>query len=190
MKTNVLMAIAIATATSLTVNAQSRRVQPYSGKNPQEVRQVMRPEGLTLPAENLDDRQREEIRKIRTEQIKERTQARNLLNEKRAKLEALQTAEKPDMKEIDRVIDEIAAVQAQELKSQAASRQKVRSLLTEEQRAYYDARNAGRGNLTQREWNVRNTNDNRFRGVRPEQPKRAEGAERPERPERRERPQR
>lgn len=144
MKTNVLMAIALAVVTSLTLNAQPQRMQPYSGKSPKEVRQVRPPAGFTLPApENsagLTDQQREEIRKIRTQQLKERTQTGNLLKEKRAKLESLQTADKPDLKEINRVIDEIAALQAQEMKSQAASRQKIRSLLTEEQRALFDAR--------------------------------------------------
>ena len=82
---------------------------------------------------------------IRTEQLKERTQTDNLLKEKRAKLESLQTADKPDLKEINKVIDEITALQAQKMKSQAASRQKIRSLLTEEQRALFDARGAHRG---------------------------------------------
>ena len=181
MKTNVLMAIAIAAVTTLTVNAQPQNVRPYSGQNPQELQRVIRPEGFAPPARNLDDKQREEISKIRTEQIKEQTQTRNLLNEKRAKLEVLQTAEKPDMKEINKVIDEIAAVQAQQMKSQAAIRQKVRSLLTEEQRTYYDAQNARAGNIRPN----RNFNDNRFPGQRMERPQRAE---RPERPQRIERP--
>jgi len=103
-------------------------------------------EGFTQPApENsagLTDQQREEIRKIRTEQLKQSTQTGNLLKEKRAKLESLQTANPPDMKKINKVIDEIAALQAQEMKSQAASRQKIRSLLNEEQRAVFDARGA------------------------------------------------
>jgi len=147
MKTNFLMAIAIVTVTSLTVNAQPQRMQPYSGKSPQEVKQVMRPEGFTVPPQNLNDKQREELRKIRTEQIKERTQTRNLLREKRAKLETLQTAEKPDLKEINKVIDEIAAIQAQEMKAQSANRQKIRSLLTDEQRVLFDARSVNRGNV-------------------------------------------
>jgi len=147
MKTNVLMAIAIAVVTSLTVNAQPQRMQPYSGKSPQEVRQVFSREGFTLPGVNLNDQQREEIRKIRTEQLKERTQTNNLLKEKRAKLEALQTADQPDTKEINKLIDEIAVIQAQGMKSQAASRQKIRSLLTEEQRALFDARSANRENM-------------------------------------------
>jgi len=151
MKTNVLWAIAIAAVTSLTVSAQPQGMQPYSGKSPNEVRQVMRPEGFTMPPEGkLSDQQREELKKIRTEQLKERTKTRNLLNEKRAKLETLQTADKPDMKEINKVIDEIAAIQAQQMKAQAAARQKIRSLLTEEQRAYYDARSANGENMRAR----------------------------------------
>ena len=147
MKTNFLMAIAIATVTSLTTNAQPQRMQPYSGKSPKEVKevmQVMRPEGFSIPTGNLDDQQREEIRKIRTEQVKERMQTRNLLKEKRAKLEVLQTADQPDMKEINKVIDEIASIQAQEMKAQAANRQKIRNLLTDEQRVYFDTHFAGR----------------------------------------------
>ena len=175
MKTNVLMAIAIAAVTTLTVNAQPQNVRPYSGQNPQEVRRVIRPEGLVSPARNLDDKQREEISKIRTEQLKERTQTRNLLNEKRAKLETLQTSEKPDMKEINKLIDEIAAVQAQQMKDQAAGRQKIRSLLTEEQRAYFDAYySVNRENMRNRganriERQVPPVNE-RFRGMRGERP--------------------
>ena len=147
MKTNVLMAIAIAAVTSLTVNAQSQKMQPYSGKSPKEVRQVTHREGFTMPEGGLNEQQRDELKKIRTEQLKERTQTRNILKEKRARLETLQTADKPDMKEINKVIDEIAAIQAQQMKSQAASRQKIRSMLTDEQRAHYDAHYANRGNM-------------------------------------------
>jgi len=147
MKINVLMTIAIAVVTSLTVNAQLQRMQPYSGRSPAEVRQVYPREEFTLPGENLNDQQHEEIRKIRTEQLKERTKTGNLLKEKRAKLESLQTANQPDIKEINKVIDEIAAIQAQEMKAQAVSRQRIRSLLTDEQRAAFDSRGAYRKNM-------------------------------------------
>ena len=174
MKTNFLMAIAIATVMSLTVNAQPQRMQPYSGKSPQEVRQVMRPDGFATPMQNLDDKQREELKKMRTQQIKERTQMRNQLREKRAKLESLQTADKPDMKEVNKVIDEIAAIQAQEMKTQAANRQKIRSLLTDEQRVLFDARGDNRGNMRAGD-GVRSggregfrSENRQFRGKRPE----------------------
>ena len=174
MKTNVLMAIAITVVTSLTVNAQPQNMQPYSGINPQEVRQVMRPEGFTMPVTNMSDQQREEIKKIRIEQLKESTRTRNLLKEKRAKLETLQTADKPDMKEINKVIDEIAAIQAQEMKARAAARQKIRSLLTEEQRVYFDAHSGNMENMRgheaiRTEGQIPRTNE-RFRGMRSEKP--------------------
>jgi Spy/CpxP family protein refolding chaperone len=140
MKTNVLMFIALGVMMSLAVNAQPQRMQPYSGKSPQEARQVERKEGFSMPfTKNLDEKQRAELRKISMEGAKENLKTRNLLKEKRARLEVLQTADKPDMKEINKVIDEIAALQAQEMKAKAASRQKIRNLLTEEQRVHFDA---------------------------------------------------
>ncbi len=138
MKTRILMAIAIAAVSNLAVWAQPKNAQPWSGKSPAEVKRVMRPDGFVSPM-GLDEKQREEIKKIRMEQMKERTQTRNQLKEKRAKLEVLQTADKSDLKEINKVIDEIASIQAQEMKAQAAHRQKIRSMLTEEQRVYFDA---------------------------------------------------
>jgi len=144
MKISVLMTVAIAAVTSLTAIAQP---QPYSGRSPRDVHQVMPSEALAMQRGSMNDKQREEIQKIRTEQLKERTQSRNLLNEKRAKLETLQTADKPNMKAINKVIDEIAAIQAQQMKSQAASRQKIRNLLTEEQRVQFDAQYANRENM-------------------------------------------
>ena len=165
MKTNVLMAIVLVMATSLTVHAQPQKMQPYSGKSPREVRQVMPPEGFSMPMQGLDDKQRGEIRKIRTEQMKERTRTRNLLKEKRAKLEVLQTADQPDMKEINKVIDEIASIQAQEMKTEAANRQKIRDLLTEEQRVYFDAHIAdGDRGMMRADSTDRPTDSDRFRG--------------------------
>jgi len=149
MKINFFMAIAIAAVTSLTINAQPQGMRPYSGLNPETVRLVTLPDGddMLVSRLNLNDQQREEMKKIRTEQLKERTQTRNLLREKRAKLEVLQTDEKPDMKAINKLIDEIAAVQAQEMKNQAATRQKIRSLLNEEQRVRFDAQGGNFGNM-------------------------------------------
>ena len=151
MKTNFLLAIAIAAMTSLTTNAQPQRMQPYSGKSPQEMRQVMRSGKMSMPKIGLDDKQREELKKIHAQQLKERTQTRNLLREKRAKLEVLQTADKPDMKEVNKAIDEIATVLGQEMKNMAANRQKIRSVLTDEQRAFFDA-HAGNRENGRHEW--------------------------------------
>jgi Spy/CpxP family protein refolding chaperone len=68
------------------------------------------------------------------------------------------------MKDINKAIDEIAAAQAQEMKTMAASRQKIRSLLTEEQRVHFDARTAGADRIRAgRRQPDRAGNDNRFR---------------------------
>ena len=112
--------------------------------NPNEPRVVQRSEGFNYQLLKLDDKQNESINKIRTDEVKQTTQIRNQLREKRAKLETLQTSEKPDMKDINNLIDEIATLQAQQMKIQAASRQKIRSLLNDEQKAFYDAQNTGR----------------------------------------------
>jgi Spy/CpxP family protein refolding chaperone len=155
MKTNFLTAIAIAVVATLTATAQPQRAQPYSGLNPQEIRQPYRAGGFSMPMGNLDEKQRAELQKIRTEQLKESTQFRSLLREKRAKLETLQIADKPDMREINKLIDEIAAVQAQEMKAQAANRQKIRGLLTDEQRVRFDAMDANREGMRANMRNMR-----------------------------------
>ena len=168
MKKIVLVAIAIVAAASLTVVAQSRR-----GERSTDERQAVRSERFVRPTDNLDEKQREEINKIRTEQLKERTRTNSLLREKRARLEELQTADKPDMNEINKVIDEITALQAQQMKSQAVGRQQTRSLLTNEQRTYYD-RPVARRESMQSDRRVRPESE-RLREERPERQRRVRG---------------
>ena len=144
MKANILLITAIMAVSSLSVYAQPQNARPYMGKSPQEIKRPARPDGFSYYGA-LSEEQRAEIKKIRTEQTKERTQIRYMLKEKQAKLEVLQTADKPDMKEINKTIDEIASIRAKEMKNQAAARQKIRSLLTEEQRIHYDAFGTNKG---------------------------------------------
>ena len=140
MKTRILSCMALVALSSISIWAQPK---PYAGKNPKESRQISVPERrMEHFGERLSDEQREEFKKIRMEQTKKDTRARNLLKEKHARLKVLQTADKPDMKEIDKTIDEIASIRAQAMKERAADRQKIRSMLTEEQRIYFDARYA------------------------------------------------
>lgn len=170
MKMNVLMVFAITTVMSLTINAQPRRMLSYSDKLI-EVNRVFRSRGFTMPTESLDEKQREEIENIRVEQLKERLQTSNLLREKRVKLKELQTVNTPDMDEINKVIDEMAVLQAQEMKAQAASRQQIRNLLTEKQRVYYDMPIAANRENMRVGRKIR-IGDNRFRGLKVERPKR------------------
>ena len=99
---------------------------------------------MNLP--NLTDEQKEQIAKLRTENMKAMQDSRNLMQEKMARLHTLQTADKPDMKSINGLIDEIAGIKATMAKTQAAHHQKIRSLLTDEQRVIFDSRpHHGRG---------------------------------------------
>ncbi len=142
MKSSILLAIATIVISSMSVYAQPQKANYH----PEKMKREIRSEGFAC-MDGLTDQQREEIKKIRMERMKERTQTRNQLKEKQAKLEVLQTADKPDMKEINKVIDEIASVKVQDMKANAANRQKIRSLLTEEQRIYFDAHQNKRDNF-------------------------------------------
>jgi len=69
---------------------------------------------------------------------KEMIQIDNQLNEKRAQLKTLEQVEKPNMKSVYAKIDEITDLQNQKMKVTATHRNKVRSILTEEQRVKFD----------------------------------------------------
>ena len=93
---------------------------------------------IDLP--DLTDEQKEKIADLRTEHMKVMLQKRNQVQEKMAKLRTLETAEKADLNAINGLIDEVSDVKADIAKLQAAHRQKVRSLLTDEQRVIFDSR--------------------------------------------------
>jgi Spy/CpxP family protein refolding chaperone len=93
---------------------------------------------MNLP--NLTDEQKEKISDLRTKNMKVMLEKRNIFNEKRAKLQTLQTADKADMGAINALIDEIAEVKADMAKQRAAHRQAIRSLLTDEQKVIFDSR--------------------------------------------------
>ncbi len=141
MKKNIFLFVAVVAISGLSLYAQPNQ---RPAQNPDAGQRMMRSNDFVASIK-LDDKQHEEIEKIRTQEVKERTQMQNALKEKRAKLEGLQTADKPDMKEVNKTIDEISSLLAQEMKTTASNRQKIRSILTEEQRVYFDARSSQRG---------------------------------------------
>ena len=91
----------------------------------------------------LTDEQKEEIKKVRLEARKETLPVRNEMKEKRARLNTLRTAEKADMNEIYKVVDDIGALQTQLMKNRENTRQQVRNLLNEEQRLFFDSERRG-----------------------------------------------
>jgi Spy/CpxP family protein refolding chaperone len=88
---------------------------------------------------DLTDEQQGKIKGLHLNMMKESLPIRNQLGENQAKMKTLQTAENPDMKAIDKLIDESTGLQAVLQKKAAANHQEVRSLLTEEQRVIFDS---------------------------------------------------
>lgn len=92
---------------------------------------------------NLTEEQQTKIKEIRVAHLKEVQTLQNQMGELKAKQKTLSTAEKPDQKAIDANIDEITKVQNQMMKKASSMHQKVRALLTDEQKIWFD-NHAGR----------------------------------------------
>lgn len=93
---------------------------------------------------DLTEDQQTKIEALRVNHLKEMTALRNQTDILRAKKRALMTSDNADMKEINSVIDQMTELQNKKLKASAKHQQEVRSLLTDEQKVYYDSR-PGRG---------------------------------------------
>lgn len=87
---------------------------------------------------NLSDTQKEAIEKLRMNNQKISLQHRNLVNEKRARLQTLKSADNFDQKAINKVIDEMTEMKAEHMKESIAHQREVRNLLTEEQQLIFD----------------------------------------------------
>jgi Spy/CpxP family protein refolding chaperone len=87
----------------------------------------------------LTEEQKEQMRELRVEHMKEVRQLRNQIGEQRARLRTLSTSDKVNMGEINRVIEDFGKMRTQMMKARAQHRQDVRELLTDEQRVIFDA---------------------------------------------------
>lgn len=94
---------------------------------------------------NMTDDQKTKIDALRVTHLKEMTTLRNQIREKQAHLTTLESADKADMNAINKTIDEISDLRNKKMKQRASHRQDVRNILTEEQRAYFDAHQNRRG---------------------------------------------
>ncbi|MFO8235939.1 MAG: Spy/CpxP family protein refolding chaperone [Bacteroidales bacterium] len=92
--------------------------------------------GTMIP--NLSDEQKEEIKELRLDHMKVMQEYKNEINEKRAQLRTLQTKDNPDMDELNKQIEEMGDIRTEMHKESAEHRQKVRSLLDDEQKIYFD----------------------------------------------------
>lgn len=89
---------------------------------------------------NLTKEQSESIHKLQLGVAQAKFPLENIIREKEAKLQTISTVKTPDMKEIEKQIEEIGAVKVQLAKLQAAHDQNIRKILDEEQRLIFDKR--------------------------------------------------
>lgn len=94
---------------------------------------------------DLTEEQQTKIDALKLSHQKKVLHLKNELNEKKAKLRTLQTAEVSDMKAINSIIDEIGTIKTKMAKEQAAHHQEIRKILTEEQRIKFDMHQGNRG---------------------------------------------
>lgn len=128
----------------------SATAQQRSGA-PQQKKQMKFENREMLP--DLTDAQKEQMKSIRMKSMKANQSLKNQLMEKKAHLNTLSSADKADMKAINKQIDEISVLQASIQKVRANSKQEMRGILTDDQRVIFDAkrngyshRNGGQGN--------------------------------------------
>ncbi len=89
---------------------------------------------------DLTDEQKEKIRELRVKHLKEVTDMRNQIREKMARIRSLTTGDNTDIAQAKKLADEVGVTKAQLMKARIDHRDKVRSLLTNEQKVYFDAR--------------------------------------------------
>jgi Spy/CpxP family protein refolding chaperone len=96
---------------------------------------------------NLSPEQKTKIKAIRIQSQKEILPLKGQLGEKKAKLQTLEMAEKPDMAAINGLIDEMHALEGKISKLRAAQKQEIRKLLTTDQRVVFDTKFFNRGKI-------------------------------------------
>lgn len=89
---------------------------------------------------NLTNDQKKQMKNIMLNTRKQVLPLQNQMREKRDHLRTLATADKTDMKAINQTIDKIGSLRTQITKDRVASVEKVRNLLTDDQRIIFDSR--------------------------------------------------
>ncbi len=98
---------------------------------------------MNLPG--LTDEQKDKMKEVRLSGMKVMQPIRNQIGEKQARLHTLETANTVDMNAINGLIDEIASLRTAQAKIRAGNKQKMRSLLNDEQRLIFDRMKSRQG---------------------------------------------
>jgi len=137
MKANMKMKSILLLA-ALFMGFQLLQAQPGRGKMDRGPRMGYNQDCSIIP--DLTEAQKEQIQKLRTAHLKVMQDFRNQVGENRARYRTLMTAAKADQKAIDANIDEYTKLRNQMMKKQAAHRQQIRNLLTDDQKVFFDNR--------------------------------------------------
>ncbi len=90
---------------------------------------------------NFTAEQQEQLKPLKIEQMKTMTQFRNELGEFKAKMKTLISADDVNLKDVDKLLDEMGEVKLSMAKSRLAHKQSVRAILTDEQKVMMDIHN-------------------------------------------------
>ncbi len=137
-----LAIVLLALTPVMVVFAFAQRQGPGMNDRP---RQFNQGEMMMQGIPDLTDEQKTKIKELRLGMMKDALPIRNQIAENRAKLKTLSTVDPVDMKGIEKLIDANAGLQARLKKKMAATHQKVRKLLTDDQRIIFDSRAGRRG---------------------------------------------
>ena len=88
---------------------------------------------------NLTDTQKTSLETMRTTHMKEMLPLRNELREKQAHLKTISSGENVDMTKVNKQIEDIGVLRLKQAKNRAKHHQEVRSILTADQRVWFDA---------------------------------------------------
>ena len=86
----------------------------------------------------LTDEQKTKIEALQTPHMKKMIAFRNQLGEKQAQKRTLMSAEKPDQKKLNALVDEISNIRADQEKERISHGIEVKSLLTDKQKLKFD----------------------------------------------------
>jgi Spy/CpxP family protein refolding chaperone len=87
----------------------------------------------------LSDEQKDQMKSLRLEFMKEMTPIKNELEVKKATLKSVSVGDNVDAKKANNLIEEIGDLKTEMAKKQFAQRQKVRNILNDEQKILFDA---------------------------------------------------
>jgi Spy/CpxP family protein refolding chaperone len=90
----------------------------------------------------LTKEQQDKIDKLKMDMAKDAISLKNQIEEKRAHLKTISMVDQPDMTAINKTIDEMYVLKSELAKKKAAHIQKVRKILTPEQRLHFDMQHA------------------------------------------------